>query len=111
MIRQEAAEVWPHLLFTPFLPLRSFLYCSLSLEIRLWSTSQASVIAFGSFSTWRMETAFSLRAQTPELEAPGSVYTSNQLHILFSNVLDVESLRQEIHSEETMDDKTVYLGT
>lgn len=75
-IRQELKEVWPDLLFTPFLPLRSFLYCSLSFEIKLWSTSQASVKAFGSLSTWRMEIAFSLRAQTPELEPTCPVYTS-----------------------------------
>lgn len=31
-----------HLLFTPFFPLRSFLYCSLSLVITPWSTFQAS---------------------------------------------------------------------
>lgn len=42
-----------HLLFTPFLPLRSFLYCSLSLVMRPWSTSQACL----SFSTQGQDTA------------------------------------------------------
>lgn len=36
------SNVYQHLLFTPFFPLRSFLYCSLSLVIRPGSTSQAS---------------------------------------------------------------------
>lgn len=38
------------LLLTPFLPLRSFLYCSFSRVIRLWSTSQASPGLCSSFS-------------------------------------------------------------
>lgn len=40
--REAATPVGGDLLFTPFLPLRSFLYCSLSLVIRPGSTSQAS---------------------------------------------------------------------
>lgn len=33
-----------HLLFTPFFPFRSFLYCSFSLLISPWSTSQTSAV-------------------------------------------------------------------
>jgi len=40
--RKQEAGLGQDLLFTPFLPLRSFLYCSLSWAISPWSTSQAS---------------------------------------------------------------------
>lgn len=45
------------LLFTPFLPLRSFLYCSLSCAISPWSTSQAisATGVWSSFSTRQQE--------------------------------------------------------
>lgn len=45
------------LLFTPFLPLRSFLYCSLSCAISPWSTSQAisPTGVWSSFSTRQQE--------------------------------------------------------
>lgn len=44
-------------LFTPFLPLRSFLYCSLSCAISPWSTSQAisPTGVWSSFSTRQQE--------------------------------------------------------
>lgn len=50
--REGGSSAWQDLLFTPFFPLRSFLYCSLSLVIRPGSTSQASEMGPGSsFST------------------------------------------------------------
>lgn len=50
--REGGSDVRQDLLFTPFFPLRSFLYCSLSLVIRPGSTSQASDMGpCSSFST------------------------------------------------------------
>lgn len=49
---EGGSNAWQDLLFTPFFPLRSFLYCSLSLVIRPGSTSQASEMGpCSSFST------------------------------------------------------------
>lgn len=50
--REGGSSASRDLLFTPFLPLRSFLYCSLSLVIKPGSTSQASEMGpCSSFST------------------------------------------------------------
>lgn len=55
---RESEELYRQdLLFTPFLPLRSFLYCSLSCAISPWSTSQAisPTGVWSSFSTRQQE--------------------------------------------------------
>ena len=59
-----------HLLFTPFFPFLSFLYCSLSLVITPWSTFQASGM--------RHWSSFSKRSETNET-------------VFFNKILNIQS--------------------
>lgn len=97
--KEGGSNTWQDLLFTPFLPLRSFLYCSLSLVIRPGSTSQASMGPCSSFSTQGEQNQTETLLRNCPVWGPRGLYyeaSSSQTHDIF--YLVSVSRNQQSHS-------------